>query len=1319
MTNSSMSNGQSSSYTHTQSIAFDAAPNEVNELAPLPFNDRSTLRLPKLMPRSAIARTSLTSSPSDSHTFLGDDIQSDSDQDIGSSRPKPRQAKAGRLSMMDFLSAADTNNDDAPFLESSQSMLAAPNGKQQSSNRNGARKSVGLVPRLGSLSNSSSSVFSSPVPSMNIPIPRRGSSGEKSLPPPTRTESPQPKVQELFTITPRGENDSPPSAKGKRRADVDSMPLIQLKVVPVTDSIIMFGSTQTSSNYSLSGMVVVRISNQKYRERGSSGGPIKRRDSPLEVGLEQGLANGIARDTSPRPRNASQGDTDEAEDLRIRSLQVIFSGFALYVDHIGRFSAMRLAHVKQELLAQGTSIPLATNSGQEYEIEFDLPVPGWLPSTLSTRFGGTFYCLEAKMEYSDGSVAEQMPMTALVPPRQTSRAASPSPLSSSLDTSSYDSDTPLSSAAIAANSDYHIRRNLASSLFMGSQVKDHDTTNGSSRKGSWLSKLTKSSSKMSTSSATSSTTSTPTQTTFDARSPQPVLQQLSPSAMQCSSVNGFNLAQSKAKAIIVARCREVVPVPVARMAIIGPEGLPEGAHQDPPPMVRSSSVDGGTRSRSSTLTRTSVFASPTRRSHSPPPVAPSAFNAPSDPAKLAIHTSQPRTPQRASSNTQVFHARGGGPPRSSPNASPSNTRHSRSQNYPYSSSSTIPMRHFLHRPMLHPPADAQIPDVDGGLQFSLTLTLPSYVSVDGPGSEVLNFGVQIEVGRSASWSKVRELGGLRLRDMELSCVQTERHSSVASRTFCHSYPLPVDSKIGPHELPIMESWRGSIDKHRSSSQQDAAKLRAGYDRAMIEDHMELVRRGKAPTAFEQNVERVRVAVVGPPYSHSSQTKARESRDRREEGSRGKDKERDKDAAKDDSIGRNANSKKGRRRSLPASVSAPSGLVGHLPSDEGSSNDPLDDFVPPMPEREDTTEANKKTTTGRGRRAYQSAIRGLSNLATAVMDITLDTEGGGYGPPQSETSAQKKKSDDESKHTAVYSFAGSDGHGVDLTRGRVRMAINLPLVSSNVYRAKTSGTPRLVADFESPYIRVRHKLKVKLGFGFGSKPLGGEGDGNWGQALVMCVPVRFTDSAPREVREQFAPMPIAQVASSVSGLPSMPKANKINGNDAPLLPSYNQLFREDGSRLADEGEDLPQYPGPANRRISTVMPSSGSVTAPSPLIGSNSIGENGLIDELATTFDNRITPSRVLDESVPEDALSDDVSRQQRLELQEMQEEEEDEQQQQVHTADRMNETVNMDDELDFGEDDAIGAFSSSDHQARSNGLDDEDTSTGEDEYHNC
>lgn len=89
------------------------------------------------------------------------------------------------------------------------------------------------------------------------------------------------------------------------------------------------------------------------------------------------------------------------------------------------------------------------------------------------------------------------------------------------------------------------------------------------------------------------------------------------------------------------------------------------------------------------------------------------------------------------------------------------------------------MRHFLHRPVLHPPVDSGIEiadcDSDGGLPFSLTLSLPSHVQVDGPNCDMLSFGVQIEVGRSAGWSKVRNLGGLRLRNMELVCLQVERH----------------------------------------------------------------------------------------------------------------------------------------------------------------------------------------------------------------------------------------------------------------------------------------------------------------------------------------------------------------------------------------------------------------------------------------------------------------------------------------------------------------------------------------------------------------
>lgn len=429
--------------------------------------------------------------------------------------------------------------------------------------------------------------------------------------------------------------------------------------------------------------------------------------------------------------------------------------------------------------------------------------------------------------------------------------------------------------------------------------------------------------------------------------------------------------------------------------------------------------------------------------------------------------------------------------------------------------------------------------------------------------------------------------------------------------------------------------------------------------------------------------------MGPPPNHSKQRTHEQRGKAAEEKGKGKEREQR------ETLNAPQN-KKDRRRSMPASTSASSALSAGPATVDTSLPGGLD---------RDESEASKKT--GRGRRAYQSAIRGLSSLATAVMDISFDMETGYDAVEQEESTRRKKGGEKEASQSAVYSFAGSDGNGVDLTRGRVRMAINLPLVSSDGAKARAAGTPHLISDFESPFIRARHKLKVKLGFGFGSKPLGGEGDGNWGQALVMCVPVRFTEAAPREVREQFAPLPIAQVASSLrdNHVPSLPTTIKIGEHDAPLLPSYNQLFREDGSRLADEGEDLPQYPGPTGAKGSLaattpVMPSNGSVTAPSPQIGhghsADDLAFDGPAGATARTgaeirFDNRIAPSRVVDESLP-GCPSVLASQQQRLELEEMELEE-----REARPALRLDETVNMDesDDENSEEGEGLGVFSSS------------------------
>ncbi|PWN43624.1 hypothetical protein IE81DRAFT_72660 [Ceraceosorus guamensis] len=1194
----------------------------------------------------------------------------------------------------------------------------------------------------------------------------------------------------------------------KSVAEEDSSSNLQLRVMPVSESLVMFGSTHTSANYSVSGRLVLTIPLRKSPSRtaeppegnvkvanegaatgfgaivdsgtssrsaspsrrlsedwqhmlplfdfgsrrgsqANAGEPAQRDGAALasagSSGTMPALAEGakssgaaeeqmkLAVEEVAEPRtttDARLGDVRaKPTELRVTSLRVYFAGYAHYVDHSGRFSALRLADVQEELLPQGYDLPLssghahASTSAAKYDIEFTLGVPGWLPASITTRFGGNFYCLRAEATYVDltrnSSFTARSSSTNVLPSEVATfggllpSQSAPSGLllgGSSL-RSPYASGDDRS--ANASGDEYQATRAPATSSNGHAQARDADSASSPRSNGralpsplqptestqdrapdqsrSWLGRRGRLL-RVRASMSPSSPLRTSTNSSFAGESAQRLpplvphsdLHGVSPQGdctrrqtmpPETSRQQQYNL-HSDVVPINIRRCRDVVPVPVARLAVIGPEGLPLGAQQDPPPPTalrnpaantvitaqphsvadhpsttpsvrstpalepaasagpnlpsidsapvvqprRSSAVDAEIQSATA-ATATSRAPSapappldavngdsqPPRRPDEPVPigilpVAPDVFSAPSDPAKLAQLTRPPSAPQRASS---VPMPEGSTSSQPSGPASVTNT-HPMAQGTSVAGSSRQPqaaMRHFLHRPVLHPPADSGITpqecDKDGGLPFSLTLSLPSHVQVDGPKSDMLSFGVQIEVGRTPGWSKVRDLGGLRLRDMELVCLQSERHTSVASRTFCHAFPLPSEPSTAAIDLPIL-SGRSNQGRLLES------RTRSTYDRSLVAYHIQLAEQGKAPKQDHNNVERVRTCVVGPPPS------AKELAEAAAEGQGANKANGDAAATQGKGKGKAKQREQGAgNRTVRSRSDRPSDREGEGSTSEGNgSNGAQAAYLP------NGAPAPKKTS--RGRRAYESAMRGLSSFANAIAEMSVEGEtamfeqlshqydderrrGDGSGRPARERNGQRQREggEDDSGNgpRATYNFTGDDGHGVDLTRGRVRMTVNLPLVPSSAQIAKRHGLPQLVSDFESPYIRIRHKLRVKLGFGFGHKPLGGVGEGDWGQALVLQVPVRFTDAPPKEVRDQFAPMPLSAVAASATPDSFPPTAPTVSQDQSgpPVLPAYTQLFREDGSRLADEGEDLPQYPGPSN----LPLPHRGSVTAPSP------------------------------------------------------------------------------------------------------------------------
>lgn len=1421
-----------------------------------------------------------------------DGIEDLQDEDeMGEGARKRRAANSRRMTMLDFLASAPPDEalpgPSRLTIPSSMSSPLSSSLPRQVVSRSGSARSAGHSPRRRPLSLAAQS------PTRRV----------------ARTESEESDGKDIgmtmldFLGSPRPENAQSLAARARAEEDVrkarQKREHEQLKVVvtPMTDTLTMFGSTQTSANYSLSGTVSVSLPRPQKQAM-----PTRqdRSRAPSPNFPAEGQADGWLDSRVPGGTLRPSLETSAlSPPMTVKSLVLTFAGHSIYADSSGRYSGLKLCEVKQDLLADGASLPLsadlhtgetsgALNASEplKYEIQFDVNVPGWLPGSACSRFGATFYSVSATAVVFDDEAGERSVTSGSSV--DAPRCASPEtmlrgPIALDIPSSSAANSGPDTPSRRPSFSAENVTASAAprrgdeagpssapptlppeiSAFGQSSSASRVPTVKQKAKGGSWLSKRAKQLSLKARASSPAEETDSkrPLSGSKPIERPPPkkvrVHRPDRPGRGRLS--DGSLLVRSNKQLIIIRRCRDVVPVPVARLAIVG-DNLPEGAQDQPAQVLRPSTGDqprsdsgtqaastdnedeapqsqavmrgnahhaqqhssgetaasaravaadttpeGSVRGSSTTgapgpncqsaresaetdatssaadvaahataeaqseSTETSRVDRPTDSdtvSAEPPvpqlapttspvipasglhqqsragpellPVAPSAFNAPTDPAKLNAISRLPAAPVRTSS--AVPHGIEG-----SQGGSGAAAGESAGAGRPHGRGGP-PMRHFLHRPILHPPADSGIDDPDG-LPFSLTISVPSHVQVQT--ANVLTFGVQVEVERTSGWAKVRELGGLRLRDMELICLQTERLTSIPSRTFCATFPVPPEPKIASKDLPVLPDFTPPLNNRPLQSSQEV-RVRSAYDQQAVLTNIHLVETGRQLPPEGNSIERIKTVAVGPPPTFQRE---QQSEQQQSASTKGKEKDRDRGRVPD-SAGAAAGPSRtaGPPRTGPvtegsdhpigglvapaaasggrvvASVghrpgTAPQGGVSHghsATSDAGSSaasaanprsqparaepdvNGRANNLLPPLPitnirsrsahsparhehseatasrnspslpaaAQESSVGANSTSPSpitprraGRGRRAYEATMRGLSAFATAMMDGGYD-EGNGNEQQGSSESTQERD-----QPRAAYSFAGDDGHGVDLTKGRIRMTVNLPLVSSSATMARRDHTPQLVSDYESPHMRIRHKLKIKLGFGFGAKPLGGEGD--WGQALVMAVPVRFSEAPPKEVREQFAPLPITVTSAGPNGASTIqPQVTMTDPSTAPVLPAYTQLFRDDGSRL-NEAEDLPAYPGPRKVPSLASMPSRprlhnrGSVTGRmTPRLDNSGsrMGNQGhdgsTPSSPAIPMLNSVAPEQILDDAIqgltdPDESMA--AIREQERELQELQE----------------------------------------------------------------
>ena len=327
-------------------------------------------------------------------------------------------------------------------------------------------------------------------------------------------------------------------------------------------------------------------------------------------------------------------------------------------------------------------------------------------------------------------------------------------------------------------------------------------------------------------------------------------------------------------------------------------------------------------------------------------------------------------------------------------------------------------------------------------------------------------------------------------------------STVPSRAFCFNFPLPASPEVAIDDLPVIADPTHFTRNAGLSTEE--LTLRRGFDRNEVERCKTIIELGEGPAPEDRNVEISRAIVIGPPATMKGDASA--------QGRSSKHSKQSPSSIHPGVNGTAAEQSSNRGTHEPSSESRGTRDLGAVLRSSSPQYRQGTSHVASSLDTEAAASENPRPSEGRGEGGQISGRRGrrlaanawsrITGFANAMLEAGMDSF-------SEEEKLERQKQESQRTPHASYVFAGEDGNGVDLTKGRVRMMISLPLITSKDNPDRQLQAPALMADFEGPFARVRHKLKVKLGFGFGDKPLG---EGEWGQALVMCVPVSRGGSA---------------------------------------------------------------------------------------------------------------------------------------------------------------------------------------------------------------